>query len=160
MTELSIVGLLQESSFVIAIFGFFLLYAMLRGRHSLINLIFGLYFALLISLEFPYYDVLLGGAGDAKSRAFLMIVIFGFFTVASTYVLGRFLHEGVYDRGFTGIHRKIVYALAATVLVLTYSFHALPVTDLIDPGPIQTLFVGANTFFFWLFVPIIILFFL
>lgn len=159
MDSTTIVGMLQESFFVIAVFAGFLTYAIIRGRHSLINLIVGLYFALLISLEFPYYDLILGGA-SAESEAMLRIVVFGIFTIVSTIVLGRLLHQGDYDRGFTGFHRKIIYALAATVLVLTYSFHALPVTELIDPGPIQSLFASESSFFFWLFVPIIILFFL
>ena len=159
MDSTTILGILQESFFVIAVFTGFLTYAIVRGRHSLINLIVGLYFALLISLEFPYYDVILGGA-SAESEAMLRIVVFGIFTIISTIVLGRLLHQGDYDRGFTGFHRKIIYALAATVLVLTYSFHALPVTELIDPGPIQSLFASESSFFFWLFVPIIILFFL
>ena len=159
MDSATILGVLQESIFVIAVFGGFLTYAIIRGRHSLINLIVGLYFALLISLEFPYYDAILGGA-SAESEAVLRIVVFGIFTVISTVILGRLLHQGDYDRGFTGLHRKLIYALAATVLVLTYSFHALPVTELIDPGPIQSLFASESSFFFWLFVPIVILFFL
>ncbi|HMA78549.1 MAG TPA: hypothetical protein VKP88_05475 [Candidatus Paceibacterota bacterium] len=159
MDSATILGVLQESIFVIAVFGGFLFYAIIRGRHSLINLIVGLYFALLISLEFPYYDAILGGA-SAESEAVLRILVFGVFTVISTVILGRLLHQGDYDRGFAGFHRKFIYALAATVLVLTYSFHALPVTELIDPGPIQALFASESSFFFWLFVPIIILFFL
>lgn len=144
---------------MIAVFIGFLMYAIVRGRHSLINLIMGLYFALLISIEFPYYDAILGGA-SAESEAMLRIVVFGIFTIISTIVLGRLLHQGDFDRGFMGIHRKIIYSLAATVLVMTYSFHALPVTELIDPGPIQALFGSESSFFFWLFVPVIILFFL
>lgn len=159
MDSATILGILQESTFVISVFGGFLVYAIIRGRHSLINLIMGLYFALLISIEFPYYDAILGGA-SAESEAMLRIVVFGIFTVISTIILGRLLHQGDFDRGFTGIHRKIIYSLAATVLVMTYSFHALPVTELIDPGPIQALFAAESSFFFWLFVPIIILFFL
>lgn len=159
MDSATILGVLQESFFVIAVFGSFLFYAIIRGRHSLINLIMGLYFALLISLEFPYYDAILGGA-SAESEAVLRILVFGAFTVVSTIILGRLLHQGDFDRGLMGLHRKIIYALAATVLVMTYSFHALPVTELIDPGPIQALFAAESSFFFWLFVPIIILFFL
>lgn len=159
MDGATIVGVLQESFFVIAVFVGFLTYAIIRGRHSLINLIVGLYFALLISIEFPYYDAILGSA-SAQSEAMLRIVVFGVFTIISTVVLGRLLHQGDWDRGFAGFHRKVVYALAATVLVMTYSFHALPVTELIDPGPIQALFASESSFFFWLFVPIIIIFFL
>jgi len=159
MDSTTILGVLQESTFVIAVFVGFFIYAILRGRHSLINLIVGLYFALLISIEFPYYEAILGGA-NAKSEAMLRIVVFSVFTIISTIILGRLLHQGDYDRGFRGLHRKFIYALAATVLVMTYSFHALPVTELIDPGPIQALFAAESSFFFWLFVPIIILFFL
>lgn len=159
MDSATILGLLQESFFVIAVFVGFLSYAIIRGRHSLINLIVGLYFALLISLEFPYYDAILGGA-SAESEAMLRILVFAGFTIISTVILGRLLHQGDWDRGFTGFHRKFIYALAATVLVMTYSFHALPVTELIDPGPIQTLFAAESSFFFWLFIPILILFFL
>jgi len=160
MADLSVVGILQESIFVLSVLGACLLYAVIRGRQSLINLIIGLYFALLISLEFPYYDAILGGADSAKSKAIVMILVFAVFTVISTFVLTRFLHQDEFDRGFTAIHKKFVYALAATVLIMTYSFHALPVTELIDPGPIQALFGSEQSFFYWLFVPIIILFFL
>tara|TARA_B100000745_G_scaffold95152_1_gene60120 strand:- start:4978 stop:5460 length:483 start_codon:yes stop_codon:yes gene_type:complete len=160
METSAIISLIQESLFVIIVFFGFLVYSMLRGRHYLINLIIGLYFALLISLEFPYYETILGAANTDQSRAILMILVFAAFTIASTTLLGRFLHQGDYDRGVIGIHRKIIYSLAATVLVMTYSFHALPVTELVDPGPIQALFASQNSFFFWLFVPILILFFL
>lgn len=160
MDGTSLLGILQESTFVIVVFFGFLFYAILRGRHSLINLIMGLYFALLISLEFPYYDRILGSTDSAKSEAALMIVVFTIFTIFSTVLLGRLLHYDGFDRGFSGIHRKAVYALAATILVMTYSFHALPVTELIDPGPIQALFASESSFFFWLFLPIIVLFFL
>lgn len=160
MDSAQILGLLQESTFVLIVFGAFFLYAVLRGRHSLINLIVGLYFALLISVEFPYYEAILGTTSDPTSEAVLMVLVFGVFTIISTIVLGRLLHQGDFDRGLSGLHRKFIYALAATVLVMTYSFHALPVTELINPGPIQALFAAESSFFFWLFVPIIILFFL
>lgn len=160
MDGASILGFVQESIFVISVFVGFLVYAIVRGRHSLINLIVGLYFALLISLEFPYYDTILSGAASPQSEAALRIAVFIVFTIISTVLLGRLLHSDGFDRGFSGFHRKFIYALAATILVLTYSFHALPVTELIDPGPIQALFNSESSFFFWLFVPIIVLFFL
>ncbi|MAZ56680.1 hypothetical protein CL653_02730 [bacterium] len=160
MPDSDIVTLLQESIFVIAVFFGFLFYSLIRGRNYLVNLIIGLYFALLISLEFPYYDAILGAAHSDQSRAILMILVFGAFTIGSTALLGRFLHQGEYDRGVTGIHRKVIYSVAATVLVMAYSFHAIPVTELIDPGPVQALFASESSFFFWLFIPILILFFL
>ena len=41
-----------------------------------------------------------------------------------------------------------------------YSYHALPVTDLITPGsPIQALFAPEQHFFWWLLIPLIAIFF-
>ncbi len=45
--------LIQEFAYLLGVFGFFLVYSIVRGRQAVINLVIGLYFALLISLEFP-----------------------------------------------------------------------------------------------------------
>ena len=50
------IGFIKESIFMIAVFGVFLAFAMIRGRQSLTNLILALYIAFLISLKFPYYS--------------------------------------------------------------------------------------------------------
>lgn len=43
---------------------------------------------------------------------------------------------------------------------MIFSFHALPVTDIITPGThIQSLFAPAENFFRWLILPLISLFF-
>ncbi len=148
--------LLQEFAYLIGVFGFFITYAIVRGRQHVINLIAGLYFALLISLEFPYYDMLLGGEDDALGR----VIIFGFFTVVSTILFTRLMPREYQEKKFESFPKKLLLAIAGTVLVMVYSFHVLPVTEFVTPGtPIQSIFAPANYFFWWLLAPLVILYF-
>lgn len=156
----AILSTLQESIFVILVFLVFLIYAMLKGRQGLINLIMGLYFALLISLEFPFYDLFLN-EGDAKGQSILMIVTFAVFTVGSTILFSRLMPREYDETAFETFGKKVIFALAGTVLVMAYSYHALPVTEFIDPGsPIQHLFAPQEWFFWWLLAPLAVIFLL
>jgi len=57
--------------------------------------------------------------------------------------------------------KKIIMAFLATVVVMIFSFNVLPVTDLLTPGtPIQSLFAPAEYFFWWLLLPLVVLFFI
>jgi len=157
----AIISLLQESLFVIVVFVCFLLYSLIRGRQTLINVILGLYLALLISLKFPYYDLILKQATSAKSEAIIMISLFAVFTVASTLLFGRLMPREYDEKIFEGFGKKLIFALMGTAIVMAYSYHALPITDLIDPGsPMQHLFAAEEWFFWWLVTPLIILIFL
>lgn len=157
----TIVGLLQESLFMILVFGGFLAFSMLRGIQAIVNLILGLYLALLISLKFPYYEYFLSESGEAASDAVIMIVIFAVFTILATILFGRIMTTDFEETVFEGFGKKIAYALLAAVLVMAYSYHALPVTDIITPGsPVQSLFEPENRFFVWLLLPLVGIFFL
>lgn len=157
-----ILTFLQESLFLIVIFIVFLGYAMLRGKQSLMNLILGLYFALLISLNFPYYSTFLSGAeADKLADSTILLVIFFIFTLFSTYIFGKITPLEYGNTAFEDFSKKLIFALLATILVMAYSFNVLPVTDIITPGtPIQTLFAPAANFFWWLLIPFIALIFL
>lgn len=157
----TIIATLQESFFLITTLLVFLAYGLMKGRQALINVILGLYFALLISLQFPYYAALTGGSTQ-KTEASVMVIIFIFFTVAGTLFFSRIISRGYEDeKAFQGFGKKFIFALMATVLVMAYSFHALPLTELISPGtPIQSLFGEAKNFFYWLLLPLIALYFL
>lgn len=147
----TILVFLKEILFLLVVLGVVLGYGMMRGRQSLINLILALYFALLLSLEFPYYD-------HIADTALIKIAVFGIFTFLSLLVFNRLMPRD-YESAFEGIGKKLLYALLATVLVMIFSFHVLPVTELITPGsPLQTLFGSAEYFFWWLLVPLVFLF--
>jgi hypothetical protein len=158
MDTTEIITLLKESIFTIVVFSGFLVYAMAKGRYVLINAIFALYLALLISVEFPYYRELMNGEGE--SGAFAKILVFIGFVIAGMILFRRHIPGDDYEPAFQGLHKKILLAFMATILVMAFSFHALPVTDIITPSsPIQSLFAPEGNFFWWLLVPLITLFF-
>lgn len=154
----SIVSLLQESLFMIVVFGGLLAYTISKGRQSITNLILGLYFALLISLEFPYYDNILTATSDAKTQSILILILFAAFATLGTILFTRLLPRE-YDEGkFEGFGKKLLLALAGTILIMIFSYHVLPITDFITPGsPINYLFGSEQHFFWWLISPLILL---
>lgn len=162
METAALLSFLQESLFFILVFGVFLCYAMVRSTQSLVNLILGLYLALLISVEFPYYDIILSGAeGDAKLQSILMICVFAIFTLLATLMFSRLMIGGSDEPAFENFTNKILFAIGATILIMVYSYHVLPVTELIQPGtPIQSLFAPEQNFFWWLLIPLVLLFLL
>ena len=154
-----IFSFIKESLYLLIVFGVFFVYTISKGRQSITNVILGLYFALLISLEFPYYDLLLGGTSSAKSEAILSIIVFVAFMVGSTILFHRLLPREYDEGSFEGFGRKVMLASAATVLVMIFSYHVLPVTEIVTPGsPINYLFGSAQSFFWWLMAPFILLF--
>lgn len=155
-----ILGHIKESLYLIIVFAVFFVYTVSKGRQSITNLILGLYFALLISVEFPYYDLLLGNAVNPRSGAILSILVFATFTLISVILFHRILPREYDERSFEGFWSKVLLASAATVLVMIFSYHVLPVTEIITPGsPINYLFGSEQAFFWWLMAPFVILFF-
>ncbi len=153
------ISVLQESLFMVIVFIGFLIYAVTSGRQAITNLILGLYFALLISIEFPYYEMLLGGTSSVKMESIVMLIVFMLFTLGATILFARLMPREYAEKKFEGFWKKILLASAATVLVMSFSYHALPVTEIITPGsPIQYLFASSQSFFYWLIVPLIVLF--
>lgn len=150
--------LLKESIFILITFGVFLLYAMGKGRYALVNVIFGLYLALLISIKFPYYDALASSGGQGAAIA--KILIFLVFVIIGIILFRRHIPGDDYEPAFQAFGKKILLAASASVLVMIFSFHALPVTEIITPGtPIQALFAPQENFFWWLILPLVALFF-
>jgi len=159
MDTASVISFLQESIYMIAVFGVFLFFALKKGRQTVTNIILGLYLALLISIEFPYYDAILGSASNAKSESVLILIVFAAFTFAATMLFHRILPREYDESTFEGFGRKLLLAAGGTVLVMAFSYHALPVTDVITPGsPIHYLFGSESSFFYWLIAPILILY--
>lgn len=158
MEQFDFLTLIKESAFLLTTFGCAVLYGMAKGRYAVINLIFALYTALLISIEFPYYESL--GSMDAEGGAVAKIAMFIVIVIASTILFRRHIPGDDYEPAFQNLGKKIILACMATILVMIFSFHALPVTDIITPGtPIQSLFAPKEHFFWWLILPLFVLFF-
>lgn len=156
----AITTLVNESLFLLIVFGLFFGLALFKGKYTLINTLFGLYLALLITIKFPYFELFLAG-GNKTNNAIIMVVLFLFFTGLGTYIMRRHIPGDDYEPVFHDLMKKLVLALSATVLVMAYSYHVLPVTDLITPGsPINALFAPQENFFWWLIAPLVALLFI
>lgn len=156
METSDIISLIKESTFLLATFGVFLFYAMVKGRYALINILFALYLALLIFIKFPYFETIenQGSASILKILLFIGITIFGI------VLFRRHIPGDDYEPAFSGFGKKILLAGMATILVMIFSFHALPISTIIETGtPIQSLFAPEQNFFWWLMLPLFSLFF-
>jgi hypothetical protein len=152
-------SLLQELIYLFCVFGFFLGWAIIRGRQSLINIIFGLYFALLISLEFPYHETFLPNGASEYTIAVGKMVLFAIFTTVATILVARVMPSPFREKKFESFFKKFLLALAGTILIMIYSFHVLPVTEFVTPGtPIASLFAPKEWFFWWLLLPMVFLY--
>ncbi len=147
---------IQEFAYLLGVFGFFIVYSIIRGRQHVINLIVGLYFALLISLEFPYYSTFLGGG---ENDALMKVGIFILFTIVSTILMTRLMPREYQEKKFESFGKKLMLAISGTILLMVFSFHVLPVTDFVTPGtPIQAIFAPSEYFFWWLLAPLVFLY--
>lgn len=154
-----LIAFLQESLFLILLFLFFLIFAVSFGRQTITNIIFGLYFAFLISLQFPYYGALESNAGSPQSQAIMVLGIFIVLLALSTLLFIHVMPREYDEKALGGFWKKLLLASAATALVAAFSYHALPVTEFITPGsPVQYLFGSEKSFFWWLLAPIAVLF--
>jgi branched-subunit amino acid transport protein len=156
-----IFDLMYELSYAIAVFLLFLGVAMFRGRQTIINVIVGMYIGLLLSLQFPYTSRTISMLGSSTGEVIGQLLLFSGFTVLATVVIAKIMPEEYREKSYESFHKKLLVALVATILVIIYSYHVLPVTEILNPGtPLQSLFASDRYFFWWLLIPLIALPFL
>jgi magnesium-transporting ATPase (P-type) len=86
---------------------------------------------------------------------------FAIITALMTFLCFRIMPSEFREKKFESLGKKIIHAAAATILIMIFSFQVLPVTDFLTPGtPLQSLFAPAEYFFWWLLLPLAILFIL
>jgi len=155
-----ILHFISESIYLIVVFSFFIFIAIYKGRQAVINFICGLYLALLVSTQFPYYEFIFKSISQASVVAGAKLVIFICLTLLCTWLFKRIMPEEFREGKFETLHKKIILASLATILVMIFSFNILPVTEFLTPGtPIQSVFAPQEFFFWWLLLPLVILFF-
>jgi hypothetical protein len=154
-----LLNFLSEIAYFLIVLGVLFGVALFKGRQAIINIIVALYLALLISVEFPFYEELLGSLATTESIAVAKLIIFLVFTVVATILCFRIMPSEFRESRFESFGKKLFLTLSATILIMVFSFHVLPVTEFLTPGtPIQSLFAPAEYFFFWLLLPLILLF--
>jgi hypothetical protein len=148
-------GLTKELSALLLVFGALFAYAIIRGQRALLSLVFGLYIALLISVEFPYYDKLTTALSFMSEPAIRM-TMFAIFTAFGSILFERLLSRLLDETAIEGIGKKVILSALATALIMSYSYHVLPITTLIDPGAkISSIFAPQDYFFWWLLAPLV-----
>jgi len=154
-----IVTFLFEISYLLGVFMLFMLWATIRGRQALINVIIALYLALLLLIEFPFTGYLTDNLGSSVAQSGGQLVLFAVFTIMMTWLCHRIMPDEFREKRFESYFKKMLLAAAASILVMAFSFQVLPVTDFLTPGtPLQTLFAPEGYFFLWLVAPLVILF--
>ncbi len=149
---------IYEFAYFLSVFGLFLAFAIFKGRQAVMNIIVGLYLALLISIEFPNYEQLFGGM-VGQEMALAKLAFFAFITLFTTALCYRIMPDEFREDKFESFGKKLLLAIGATILVMTFSFHVLPVTEFLTPGtPLQSLFGPKLYFFWWLLAPLVILY--
>jgi hypothetical protein len=127
----------------------------LRGQRALLALTFGLYLALLLSLEFPYYESISHAAAFLELHT-LKLIFFALFVLFGTILFGRLLSRVIDVMAIEGIGRKVVLSVLTSALVLAYCYHVLQIADMINPGSgANMLFASHDSFFWWLLAPLI-----
>ena len=158
MDSTTVLHFLSESSFLLVVFFVFFGLAIFKGRQALINHICGLYLALLITIQFPYYDLILKELNQSSVVAGVKLVFFLIIAILCTLLFKRVMPDEYREGKFESFGKKIALAIGATVLVMSFSFNVLPVTEFLTPGsPVQSLFAPQEWFFWWLILPLVIL---
>jgi hypothetical protein len=156
-----LINFIYEIAYFLIVLGVLFAFSLFKGRQAIINIIFALYLALLISVEFPFYDEVLGSLSGAVSISTAKLIIFLVFTALATVLCFRIMPDEFREMKLESFGKKFTLSLCAAVLVMVFSFHVLPVTEFLTPGtPIQSLFAPAEYFFWWLILPLVALFIL
>jgi hypothetical protein len=159
MDTASLIHTLSESAYFLVVSLFFLGLGMFKGRQALINITCGLYFALLISIHFPYYEKLLGSIERVSVQSGVKLIFFAALTFIFTKLFKRLMPSEYQEGKFESFHKKILLAGGASILVLAFSFNVLPVGEFLTTDtPIQMLFSNESFFFWWLLLPLVFLY--
>lgn len=152
---------LQSLVVPIVIFVTLLIFVMVQGRRALTSLILGLYLGLLFSVIFPYYDQIFNTLNGALNDTLIRVLFFAIFTAAGALLFDRLLFYRIDESAFESLPKKSALAFIATVLILAFSYHVLPFSPYMAPESIiPMLFSPEDVFFWWLILPLLVLFLL
>jgi fumarate reductase subunit D len=156
-----ILDFMYETAYFLAVFMLFMIWATFKGRQAMINVIFGLYLALLIFIEFPYTNYLTENLGSTIAQSVGQLILFTIFTILATWLFAHVMPDEFQEKKFESFFKKVLLAGSASILVMIFSFNVLPITEFLTPGtPLQTVFAPEGLFFWWLTTPLVILFLL
>jgi len=150
---------LAEFAYILIIFGTCLIWAIFAGRQSLINLICGVYLSSLLIINFVHFEMLTNGLEKPLVVAGVKIVVFIILVLLITKLFKKLMPREYLENKFESFGKKVLLATLATILLTAVSLTIIPVTDFITPNTfLLNYFADSNLFFWWLLLPLILLF--
>jgi hypothetical protein len=138
-----------------------LAFALRLGKDRAIALIIALYVGLLAFLNFPYLEQLILFEGSDAERALSNGLVFLGFAAIAFVIMERIVWAEYPRRGGGRFFEALLLALSATILLLSFAYHVLPIAAFYDFEPqIDLLFEPSKYFFWWLVAPLAVVFFL
>lgn len=142
--------------FVFLSVGFF--YGLWAGRARILAFLFSLYVSGFLFENFYYLDKIVKG-GTMIERFWFEALIFLFLAVVLTFVFSS-IFEPSFDTGPKNWFKSFLLSFSSTGLLFSYLFHVFPAKGVFTFSPlVQSLFASDNAFFWWLFIPLISIFF-
>jgi|TARA_Y100000310_G_scaffold345555_1_gene466522 hypothetical protein len=140
---------------ILALFALLVGYSFRYGKARIISLILSLYLALLIFIHFPYGEIIQNTVKGQLSLFAVNSVIFFIILIVSYIVLNRLIRVEFSSRDTRRWSDTILLSAFATVLLLAFSYHVLPIVSIHDFEPrVDLLFERAEYFFWWLLIPL------
>jgi len=141
--------------FVFLIIGFF--YGLWAGRTKLIAFLISLYVSGFLFENFYYLTKLVKG-GSIIERFTFETIIFTLLAIVLTILFAKLL-EPQFESGPKNWLKSFLISFSSIGLFFSYLFHILPAKEAFTFSPlVQNLFASNSAFFWWLFIPLIVLF--
>lgn len=140
--------------------GFF--YGMSAGKSKLLSVVFSAYLAMPLFESFPYLNILaniLAKWQKPLSLFYSNIIIFAALVILLNLILRRTLFRlsSRNDKWW----QVLAISIAGVGFLVSALFHTLFVNQLVKVSPlVSRIFIEGNTFFWWLALPLIVLFFI
>lgn len=155
----TVVEFLRAWGLLLGSFGVALAFSMFKGRQNLINVMMGLYLALLLHQLFPFTNTAIEQVNGERGQAMVSVGVFLALAFLGTWLFIRLMPREFLEGPFETMGKKLLLSIAFMILFLTLSWNYLPVGDIINTGtPLPTALQTEKLAFLWLVLPLVAMF--
>lgn len=136
-------------------------YGFFRGKEKIISLILSLYISAFLYIYSGFLNSIILFKQNQSQMVLSKIVVFLAVAVLIHFLLNRFV-RGLYSGSrFRNILENVLLSLSATGLLISFSYHIIPIQKFYNFSPaIDQIFASSLSFTIWLLIPIVCFFFL
>lgn len=148
----TIISFLYDFAVWLVLFATALGVSMRFGIDSLRMIVFALYMTVLVWLMFPYHNTIASMLGDTP---FVRVTLFVLFACLVGYLISFAIRRS-FEKPFEFFHKKIVYALACSILIIIIAVHTLSVGApyFLNSALLAMLFGNTAYAFYWFLAPL------